>query len=96
MTPETFIALVTSNGLAGIFVGIVVLVAIYLLKFTEVLKAPWMRRLAAVVLPVLLSGVRVGDSKDSLIALIGVLVASLLHLLLDSLLKAKGLADKKA
>jgi hypothetical protein len=73
------------------------LVAIYILKFTDLLKASWMRRLAAVILPVLLSGVKVGDDQSALLGLIATIIASFAYTLIELLIsRGKQLTAPKA
>lgn len=87
MSPLDFFELAKANGVAGLVVALIVFLSVYLLRFTDLLKTGRMRRVGTVVLALLLSGVKVGDTESALTALIALVVSTLFNTLVEYLTK---------
>jgi hypothetical protein len=72
-------------GWPGVVTGLAVLVIVYLLAFTDLLKAGWMKRTAVLVLSYLFAGVAPGEVQNALVAAISMVVSTGLKLLLDAI-----------
>ena len=75
--------LLKDAGLPGLAVGLLVLIVVYILSFTELLKVGWMKRLAAVALTYLFAGVE--DVESGLVGAIALIVATGIKLGLDAI-----------
>lgn len=80
---DTLWPLIQQAGLPGLVAAAVILVAVFLLQFTDLLKVGWMRRAAVVVLSYLFAGAPNGDIGEALRFAITAVFATLLKLALD-------------
>lgn len=91
-----FLTLVTSNGVEGLVVGLLVLVFVFGLSWTDVTVTGNQKRFANVVLSILLAGVSLvnPESQDAIVAAIASVASALTYELIRAL--AKKQADRKA
>ena len=91
-----FLALVTSNGLEGLFVGFLVLLVVYALSAGNVVISGNQKRLANVVLSILLAGVSLvnPESSEVVVGAIASVASALLYEFIQFL--AKKQAERKA
>ncbi len=73
-------------GWPGVVVGLLVLVFVFLGEFTNVFKGGTLKRLAAVISSYLFAGVRPGDEQSALVGAIGLVLATIGHLLYDAIM----------
>lgn len=62
---ENFLALVTSNGIEGFMVGLIVLVVVFALSASNVVVSGDQKRVANMTLSILLAGVSIVNPQDS-------------------------------
>jgi hypothetical protein len=74
-------------GYPGLILALVVLAFVYVGRFTHIFKTPTIRRWAAVVASMLFAGVEPGETLSAVVAAIGLVLSTGLHLLLEALLK---------
>jgi len=91
-----FLALVTSNGIEGLIVGLLVLVAVYLLGTGNVVVTGNQKRVANVVLSILLAGVSLfnPESAEVVVGAIASISSALLFEFITFV--AKKQAERKA
>ena len=91
---ENFVSLVQANGLIGLIVGLIVLVVVFLLSKSGVVVSGDQKRIANVVLSILLAGVSLTNPQDAQV-IVGV-IASLASALLYEFIKFMGTQIKSA
>lgn len=76
-----FVNLVLSNGVEGLVAGLVVLLAVYSLSFSGVVVTGDQKRVANVVLSILLAGVSIvnPESQDVIVTAIASISSALLY-----------------
>jgi len=91
-----FITLVTSNGIEGLIVGLIVLVAVYLFSYGDLLVSGNQKRVANVVLSILLSGVSLfnPESPEVVTGAIASISSALLYEFITYLAKKR--SERKA
>ena len=82
---NTLWALLQQAGMPGLLIGLLVAVFIYVVDFTDLVNAGWMKRLANVVMSLLFAGVPAGGVAAALTAAISMAFSSLLKFALDAL-----------
>jgi len=91
-----FINLVTSNGIEGLIVGLIVLAAVYLFSYGDLLVSGNQKRVANVVLSILLSGVSLfnPESPEVVTGAIASISSALLYEFITYLAKKR--SERKA
>lgn len=86
-----FITLVTSNGLTGLIVGLAVLVAVYGMSAANITVTGNQKRIANVVLSILISGVSLvnPESADVVVGAIATVSSALVYEFIQYLLAKK-------
>jgi len=86
LTLTQFVEFVKQFGVAGLVFGLVVLLAVYVLEYTDLLPSGDARRVAAAVLSALF-GLSAGSAgADAVVSTIAVVCATLAHTLIDAAL----------
>lgn len=86
MNLEQFSELAKSFGTEGMFVALLVLVAIYLAKFGGLIKNGNVARIVNVVLSVVFGGYQFGEEAGAFVSAISMIASALLYSLIEWLL----------
>lgn len=86
MSLDQFVELAKANGTIGIVVAVVVLVLIYLAKFSGLIKNGNVARIVNVVLAVVFGGYQFGDNGAAIVTVIASLGSALLYQLIEYLI----------
>lgn len=87
MNLEQFVELAKALGPVGIITGVIVLVVIYLARFSGLIKNGNVARVVNIVLSVAFGGYQFGDEKGAFVTVIAALASSLLFTLVAWLAK---------
>jgi hypothetical protein len=87
--------LAQSQGLAGVVIALVVLVVVYILAYTGLLKDGTWKRYAVIIAAALFAGVPAGTEESAVRGAIALILSTLLKLVIDGVQKEVAARAKK-
>jgi len=88
MNLEQFFELAKGYGVEGLVVALVVLVLVYLAKFSGLVKNGNVARIVNVIFAVVLGGYQFGDNESAFVSVIASIGSALLYTLIERISKS--------